>query len=240
VVTSRTREADAARLAEILADIASEAVCVAPGCNGPVELEHLDSLLMQEELERLRQAETRLKLARQVLIEDGYFSESEVGDDLAPRLVEWLAHHRYGAGRPEEANLPEDPAEIAGIPVLPDALLDFIELCITGSEHSIRSHEPVGAFISRAAYDAGVDLFAVWDDCTSKRKILANYRGAKSRAKAWEALHAEDPEDAGNLDEIRGHLTGAHHALVAVAWTFRDRYGFGRAMRGAKAAEPAQ
>lgn len=41
--------------------------------------------------ENIRQ---RLALARQVLVDDGYFTDAEVGDDLAPRLVEWLAHHR--------------------------------------------------------------------------------------------------------------------------------------------------
>lgn len=36
----------------------------------------------------------RLDLARAALVRDGYFTEPEVGDDIAPRLVEWLAHHR--------------------------------------------------------------------------------------------------------------------------------------------------
>jgi hypothetical protein len=39
-------------------------------------------------------ARTRLEYARQVLIKDGYFTADEVGDDIAPRLGEWLSHHR--------------------------------------------------------------------------------------------------------------------------------------------------
>lgn len=46
------------------------------------------------ELNRLQAAEERLNLARQVLVEDGYFTEDQVGDDLAPRLIEWLMAHR--------------------------------------------------------------------------------------------------------------------------------------------------
>lgn len=39
-------------------------------------------------------AHARLGLAREVLVDDGYFTDDEVGPDLAPRLVEWLVHHR--------------------------------------------------------------------------------------------------------------------------------------------------
>lgn len=44
--------------------------------------------------DRANNAEHRLTLARQVLAEDGYFTADQIGPDLAPRLVEWLAHHR--------------------------------------------------------------------------------------------------------------------------------------------------
>lgn len=39
-------------------------------------------------------AHARLRLAREALIEDGYFTADEVGEDIAPRIVEWLTHHR--------------------------------------------------------------------------------------------------------------------------------------------------
>lgn len=48
----------------------------------------------------LENATARLGLARQALIKDGYFTASEVGDDIAPRLTEWLSHH---CGRLEAA-----------------------------------------------------------------------------------------------------------------------------------------
>lgn len=44
--------------------------------------------------DRLQRQEARLNMARDILIRDGYFTADEVGDDLAPRLGEWLSHHR--------------------------------------------------------------------------------------------------------------------------------------------------
>lgn len=49
---------------------------------------------------RADNAEERLRLAREALVRDGYFTADEIGDDIAPRLVEWLSHHR---DRAEEA-----------------------------------------------------------------------------------------------------------------------------------------
>lgn len=44
--------------------------------------------------DRAENLRTRLDLARQVLIDDGYYTADQVGDDVAPRLVEWLSAHR--------------------------------------------------------------------------------------------------------------------------------------------------
>ena len=44
--------------------------------------------------DRAENMRTRLALARQVLIDEGYFTEDEVGDDIAPRMIEWLSAHR--------------------------------------------------------------------------------------------------------------------------------------------------
>lgn len=44
--------------------------------------------------DHLGNAETRLKYAREALIKDGYFTADEIGPDIAPRLTEWLSHHR--------------------------------------------------------------------------------------------------------------------------------------------------
>lgn len=35
-----------------------------------------------------------LALAAEVLVRDGYFTDDEIGPDLAPRLTEWLTHHQ--------------------------------------------------------------------------------------------------------------------------------------------------
>jgi len=55
----------------------------------------------------LRGAEERLALARAALLADGYFTPDQVGPDLAPRITEWLAHHRSQAGQQEE---PPEPS----------------------------------------------------------------------------------------------------------------------------------
>jgi hypothetical protein len=43
--------------------------------------------------QRAENAEARLQLARDALTDDGYFDRDEIGPDVAPRLIEWLAHH---------------------------------------------------------------------------------------------------------------------------------------------------
>ncbi|MFM9590762.1 hypothetical protein ACKI16_29670 [Streptomyces scabiei] len=49
--------------------------------------------------DRAENYRTRLELARRVLIEDGYFTADEIGDDIAPRLVEWMSVHRARIGQ---------------------------------------------------------------------------------------------------------------------------------------------
>ncbi len=56
-------------------------------------------------------ARKRLELARQSLIEDGYFDPDQVGNDIAPRITEWLAHHRHKM-RSLRAKLAKARAEI--------------------------------------------------------------------------------------------------------------------------------
>lgn len=60
------------------------------------------------EFDRLRNQEECLNLARQVLIENGYFRADEVGDDLAPRLIEWLSHKRSAYRAPVEVDVRVD------------------------------------------------------------------------------------------------------------------------------------
>jgi hypothetical protein len=53
---------------------------------------------MQSDVQRVRRhlsnAQERIELARQALAADSYFSEDEIGDDIAPRITERLAQHR--------------------------------------------------------------------------------------------------------------------------------------------------
>jgi hypothetical protein len=64
------------------------------------ELEQLCTKLAKVR-QRAENAETRLQLARGVLAKDGYFDWDEIGLDIAPRLVEWLVHHRDRAEQAE-------------------------------------------------------------------------------------------------------------------------------------------
>ena len=48
----------------------------------------------------------RIKLARRALIEDGYFTADEVGDDVAPRISELSSHYRQRIEE-LEAQLPQ-------------------------------------------------------------------------------------------------------------------------------------
>lgn len=57
-------------------------------------------LLTEQQRTRADNAEERLRLAREALVEDGYFTADQVGPAAAPRIVEWLSHHR---DRAEEA-----------------------------------------------------------------------------------------------------------------------------------------
>lgn len=67
---------------------------------------------------RAENALARLDLCRQALIKDGYFTADEIGDDIAPRLVEWLSHHRQdienfqGRAAAAEANIRKIKADI--------------------------------------------------------------------------------------------------------------------------------
>jgi hypothetical protein len=63
-------------------------------------LEAAIPLIVAGERERLLAAEERVQLARQALLADGYFTEEQVGDDIAPRIIE-----RLSAMRADTANL---------------------------------------------------------------------------------------------------------------------------------------
>ena len=47
-----------------------------------------------KERRRRQNAEERIALARHALLADGYFTEDQVGDDIAPRIIERLAAMR--------------------------------------------------------------------------------------------------------------------------------------------------
>lgn len=161
---------------------------------------------------------------------------AEGGTLTAHALRTLLAEH--GAYRSEaRTRRPEDPND----GTLPDTFLDFVEACITGDEHSIKDPDLRPSVISHGAYDSGWDVFAIWDECQAKRKILANYRSAVRQldaARALAELDARYPDTPPERDKrpsdayLHGRLAGAHHALMAIAQIYRGRPGYRRALEG--------
>lgn len=49
---------------------------------------------LEDVTRRCENAEARLRLAKDVLVKDGYFREDEVNDDIAPRIGELCSHMR--------------------------------------------------------------------------------------------------------------------------------------------------
>ncbi|MEW2568390.1 hypothetical protein [Streptomyces sp. NPDC047070] len=86
----------------------------------------------EERVGRPENAHARLGLAREVLVDDGYFTDDQIGPDLAPRLTEWLTHHR---GKVTQAQAEVDTlrtrvGELAR--ALGDVLGRFNEPCMIG------------------------------------------------------------------------------------------------------------
>ena len=124
---------------------------------------------------------------------------------------------------------------------LPETFLTFIENCITGDERTIKDPDLRPAVLTHAAYNSGWDIYTIWDECQAKRKILANYRTAQSHIQAAQALadlDAQYPTTPPERDErpsdahLQGRLTGAYHALMAIARLYQDRPGYRQAREG--------
>lgn len=92
---------------------------------GPRDDLHPAAVAWSQCWERAEGLRTRLALARQVLVEDGYFAEDEVGDDVAPRLVEWLSAHRARTERLET--------------LVVDMLSTFTDTTVTDGEPAVHS-----------------------------------------------------------------------------------------------------
>ena len=58
--------------------------------------------ILRAEHRRRQKAEERIQLARWALLKDGYFTDEQVGDDIAPRITERLAALRDSTGFPEQ------------------------------------------------------------------------------------------------------------------------------------------
>lgn len=60
----------------------------------PLDQAEYDRTLLLDEVDRLKQAEKRLALARDALLKDGYFTPDQVGPDIAPRITERVSSLR--------------------------------------------------------------------------------------------------------------------------------------------------
>jgi hypothetical protein len=65
-------------------------------------LDAIGNQVMSDEKRRRQNAEERIALARHALLDDGYFTDDQVGDDIAPRITERLAALRETTAIPEK------------------------------------------------------------------------------------------------------------------------------------------
>jgi hypothetical protein len=85
------------------------------GFNGPTPADRERDHAIGYLLDRLGNARERLERARHALIEVGYFTADEVGDDIAPRITELVSHLRQPAAAADDDD-PDAFDEPAPIP----------------------------------------------------------------------------------------------------------------------------
>ncbi len=114
-----------------------------------------------------------------------------------------------------------------GLP--PDSLVAFVEACLNIDNETIVNLTGPPP-ITREIYDAGWDRYAIFWDLAAKRGILKAYQEARSALASLEQQPAAASEIEAAVTCARALEAG--RALMAIAATYRDRYGYGRAIHG--------
>lgn len=112
----------------------------------------------------------------------------------------------------------------------PDTLVEFVLRCLDIDDKTIADFSGPPPMVHEV-YAAGWDRFAILWDLIAKRLIAERCR---DQLKALRDLEAQPPGEVPALDltvaQVRAQEAG--RAFAAVAGTYRDRHGYGRAARG--------
>lgn len=115
----------------------------------PVPLDRVDTIVVPD---RYTSADReRLDRARQTLIDVGYFSANEVGDDVAPRIAELVTAIAEGKFDPADAFPPKEPTPHKVLTKIIETALDGYPLI----NLSRGDYEAVAATAAAAVLDAG-------------------------------------------------------------------------------------
>ncbi len=112
----------------------------------------------------------------------------------------------------------------------PDTLVAFVKSCLDADDKTITNFKGPSPIASEV-FTAGWDRFSIMHDLVAKRLVVESCEQAIRTLRAFEAL----PQDQVSLPHLwgaRGRAWEASRAFNAIAATFRDRHGYGKAAAG--------
>lgn len=113
-----------------------------------------------------------------------------------------------------------------------DTLVAFVKACLDIDDATIvdLNKSPIAPEV----YDVGWDRFAIGWEVDAKRQIVENYEAVAAMLREVEAEDYKAPQTRWT---VRGRHEEAARAFLAVAMTYRGRYGYGRALRDSAVAQ---
>lgn len=121
--------------------------------------------------------------------------------------------------------------DLAEAELPPATLVEFVKRCLNIDTTTIV--DVAKPSIQREIYDIGWDRYAICWELTAKEQILERYKAVTAELQALEALpDTQRPAYAAELCAARARADEAGRAFLAIATTYKDRYGYGRAVRG--------
>lgn len=112
----------------------------------------------------------------------------------------------------------------------PDSLVAFVEACLAIDDATIR--KCTGSPITHEVYLAGWDRFSISAEIAAKQRIVDRYRDVLAE------LRQREQNGSSTMTlfaRIRAEEAG--RAFMAIALTYWDRHGYGKAWRGQWSAE---